>query len=66
MLLKLTCEPAKVILPISLLFDDGTTKKVDLTQGMYATFEYMAHGMEHEITGIVTAIFLRLEVYPVP
>ena len=67
MLLKLTCEPAKVILPISLLFDDGTTKKVDLTQGMYATFEYMAHGMKHEITGIVTEIFTSAKkMVPIP
>lgn len=56
MLLKITCDKPKVILPISLLFDDGTTKKVDVTEGMYATFVYMAHGASHEFTGMITDI----------
>lgn len=56
MLLKITCDKPKVILPISLLFDDDTIKKVDVTEGMYATFVYMAHGASHEFTGMVTDI----------
>jgi hypothetical protein len=45
------------MLPVTLTFDDGTTKKVDLTTGLYATFVYMLHGVSTEFTGKVTAIF---------
>lgn len=57
MLLKVDCEP-KLTACITLSFDDGCTKDVEIKKGTYCTIEYMNHGIAGSATGVVTAVFL--------
>lgn len=57
MLLKVDCEP-KLMACVTLTFDDGTTKDVDIQKGMYATIQYMHHAVSKAVTGIVTNVYL--------
>ena len=57
MLLKVDCEP-KLTACVTLSFDDGSTKEVEIKKGMYCTVEYMNHGIAGSATGVVTAVFL--------
>ena len=57
MLLKVDCEP-KLMACVTLTFDDGTSKDVDIQKGMYATIQYMNRAVLSSVTGIVTNVYL--------
>lgn len=57
MLLKVDCEP-KLMACVTLTFDDGSTKNVDIQKGMYATIQYMNRAILSSVTGIVTNVYL--------
>ena len=57
MLLKVDCEP-KLMACVTLTFDDGTSKNVDIQKGMYATIQYMNRAILSSVTGIVTNVYL--------
>ena len=55
MLLKVSCEP-KVTASLTLSFDDGTVKELDIKTGMYGTFTYMSHGAATKVSGVVADV----------
>jgi hypothetical protein len=55
MLLKANCE-AKITVSISLSFDDGTTKEIDVKKGMYGTFKYLQKGATNTVSGEVIEV----------
>jgi hypothetical protein len=55
MLLKVDCEP-KLTVSISLTFDDGTVKELDIKKGMYGTFKYLQKGATNTISGEVIEV----------
>ena len=55
MLLKVTCEP-KITASLTLSFDDGTIKELDIKTGMYGTFTYMSHGAATKVSGVVVDV----------
>ena len=57
MLIKVDCEP-RLVACVTLTFDDGTTKDVDIKRGMYATIQYMNLGVAQSVTGVVSNVFL--------
>ena len=57
MLIKVDCEP-RLVACVTLTFDDGTTKDVDIQKGMYATIQYMNLGVAQSVTGVVSNVFL--------
>jgi hypothetical protein len=55
MLLKIDCEP-KITVSLSLSFDDGTVKELDIKKGMYGTFKYLQHGAVNTVSGEVVDV----------
>ena len=55
MLLKVSCEP-RITASLTLSFDDGTVKELDIKTGMYGTFTYMSHGAATKVSGVVVDI----------
>ena len=55
MLLKVSCEP-RITASLTLSFDDGTVKELDIKTGMYGTFTYMSHGAATKVSGVVVDV----------
>ena len=55
MLLKVSCEP-RITASLTLSFDDGIVKEIDIKTGMYGTFTYMSHGAATKVSGEVVDV----------